>query len=76
MLLGLRLWRWLGAEAIAPSGRPYTFGVAARTVCGLKLALAGSGPAQHLALPIFIGANLFIGYLALRSLAGILTPRG
>lgn len=76
LLLGLRLWRWLGAEAFAPSWWSYTFGIAATTVCGLKLALAGSGPAQHLALPIFIGANLFIGYLALRSLAGVLKPRG
>jgi tellurite resistance protein len=57
LLLGLRLWRWQGAEAIAPSGRPYTFGIAATTVCGLKRAIAGSGPAQHLALPIFIGAK-------------------
>jgi hypothetical protein len=45
----------------------YTFGIAAATVCGLKLALAGVGVAQILAIPIFVGANLFIGYLTLRT---------
>lgn len=75
LLLGLRLGRWLGEEPFAPSYWAYTFGVAATTVCGLKLALAGVAPAQQLAIPIFIGANLFIGYLALRSLGLLLKPR-
>jgi tellurite resistance protein len=36
-------------------------------VCGLKLALAGVGAAQTLSIPIFVAANLFIGYLCLRT---------
>ncbi|MDD2344357.1 MAG: dicarboxylate transporter/tellurite-resistance protein TehA, partial [Tolumonas sp.] len=58
----------LGAQAFAPSYWAYTFGVAATTVSGLKLAAAGLPSAQWLSIPIFIGANLFIGYLAWRTL--------
>ncbi len=67
LLLGLRLGAWLGAQAFAPSYWAYTFGVAATTVSGLKLAAAGLASAQWLSIPIFIGANLFIGYLAWRT---------
>ncbi len=68
LLLTLRLAPWLRAQRFAPSYWAYTFGLAAATVCTLKLAVAGVGPAQALAVPVFLGANLFIGYLALRSL--------
>ena len=67
LLLGVRLGPWLGAQPFSPSYWAYTFGIAAATVCGLKLALAGVGAAQVLAIPIFVGANLFIGYLSLRT---------
>ncbi len=67
LLLGLRLGPWLGAQPFSPSYWAYTFGIAAATVCGLKLALAGVGAAQVLAIPIFVGANLFIVYLSLRT---------
>lgn len=67
LLLALRLWRWLGEQPFAPSYWSYTFGIAAATVSGLKLALAGVPAAGALAIPVFIGANLFIGYLALRT---------
>jgi tellurite resistance protein len=67
LLLGLRLGPWLGAQPFSPSYWAYTFGISAATVCGLKLALAGVGAAQILAMPIFVGANLFIGYLSLRT---------
>ena len=67
LLLGLRLGPWLGAQPFSPSYWAYTFGIASATVCGLKLALAGVAAAQVLAIPIFAGANLFIGYLALRT---------
>ena len=67
LLLGMRLGAWLGAQPFSPSYWAYTFGIAAATVCGLKLALAGVGAAQVLAVPIFVGANLFIGYLSLRT---------
>lgn len=67
LLLGLRLGPWLGAQPFSPSYWAYTFCIATATVCGLKLALAGVGAAQTLAIPIFVGANLFIGYLSLRT---------
>lgn len=67
LLLGLRLGPWLGAQPFSPSYWAYTFGVAAATVCGLKLALAGVGAAQVLAIPVFVGANIFIIYLTLRT---------
>lgn len=67
LLLGLRLGPWLGAQPFAPSYWAYTFGITAATVCGLKLALVGVGAAQILSIPIFVGANLFIGYLSLRT---------
>ena len=68
LLLGLRLKTWLGAQPFSPSYWAYTFGVAAATVCALKLALIGVGAAQILSIPIFIGANIFIGYLLLRTI--------
>lgn len=67
LLLGLRLWRWLGEQPFAPSYWAYTFGIASTTVCALKLAISGVPVAQTLALPIFISANLFIGVLAVRT---------
>lgn len=67
LLLGLRLGPWLGSQPFSPAYWAYTFGISAATVCGLKLALAGIGVAQILAIPIFVGANLFIGYLSLRT---------
>lgn len=67
LMLGIRLGAWLGEQPFAPSYWAYTFGIAAATVSGLKLALAGVPAAQVLAIPLFIGANLFIGYLALRT---------
>ena len=67
LLIGIRLGAWLGEQPFAPSYWAYTFGIAAATVCALKLALAGVPAALVLAIPVFIGANLFIGYLALRT---------
>lgn len=68
LMLGIRLGKWLGSQPFAPSYWAYTFGIAAATVSGLKLALAGVGSAEVIAIPIFIGANLFIGYLSVRTL--------
>jgi tellurite resistance protein len=67
LLLSLRFGSWLGAQPFSPSYWAYTFGISATTVCGLKLTVAGVGAAQLLAVPIFIGANRFIGYLAVRT---------
>ena len=68
LLLGIRLGKWLGAESFAPSYWAYTFGIASATVSGLKLALAGVSTAELIAIPVFISANLFIGYLSIRTL--------
>ena len=67
LLLGIRLGAWLGEQPFAPSYWAYTFGIASATVCGMKLALAGVASAQALSIPVFVGANGFIGYLALRT---------
>jgi tellurite resistance protein len=75
LLLGIRLGPWLGEQPFAPSYWAYTFGVAAATVCGLKLAALGVPAARILAVPVFAGANLFIGYLSLRTLFLLLTRR-
>ncbi|MBV8049484.1 MAG: dicarboxylate transporter/tellurite-resistance protein TehA [Paludibacterium sp.] len=69
LLLGLRLHHWLGEQPFAASYWAYTFGVAATTVSGLKLALAGIPAARILSVPLFAGANLFIGWLLMRTLA-------
>ena len=67
LMLGVRLWRWLGDQPFAPSYWAYTFGVASATVVGLKLALDRIPAAGVLALPVFVCANLFIGYLVIRT---------
>ncbi|MFC3024867.1 dicarboxylate transporter/tellurite-resistance protein TehA [Vibrio zhugei] len=73
LMLGIRLGKWLGAQPFAPSYWAYTFGIAAATVSGLKLALAGVGSAEIIAIPVFIGANLFVGYLSMRTLGMFIT---
>jgi tellurite resistance protein len=75
LLLGVRLGFWLGEQPFAPSYWAYTFGIASSTVCGMKLALAGVSAAQVLTIPVFIGANGFIGYLGLRTLHLFLVRR-
>jgi Tellurite resistance protein and related permeases len=67
LLIGLRLWFWLGEQKFAPSYWAYTFGIASTTTVALKLAAAHVPAAITLAPVIFIGANLFIGTLLLRT---------
>ncbi|MGO4326104.1 dicarboxylate transporter/tellurite-resistance protein TehA [Cupriavidus sp. 2TAF22] len=79
MLLGLRLFRWLGEQPFHHFGSwSYTFGLASAAVGVLQLALAGVPAARALAGPFFLACNLVIGYLALRTagrFAGSLAPR-
>jgi tellurite resistance protein len=75
LLLGIRMKRWLGAQPFSAAYWAYSFGVAAATITGLKLALAGVGAAQLMAIPIFIVANVFIAYLLVRSAYLLLTGR-
>ncbi|WP_374595369.1 dicarboxylate transporter/tellurite-resistance protein TehA [Aquabacterium sp.] len=69
LLLGLRMQPWLGEQPFAMSYWSYTFGVAATTICALKLATSGVDSARILAWPIFVCANAFIGYLTFKSAA-------
>lgn len=73
LLLGLRLRFWLGEQPFSMSYWAYTFGVAAATICGQKLALSGVGAGRILALPVFICANIFIGYLTARTAVLLVT---
>jgi tellurite resistance protein len=79
LVLGMRLFRWLGEGGFSMSYWSYTFGVAATTICCLKLALNGVGAARALSLPVFVLANLFVGYLSVRTarlwFAGRLLPQ-
>ncbi|CAG4894489.1 Tellurite resistance protein TehA [Paraburkholderia saeva] len=81
ILIGMRLGRWLGRHTFSYMWWSYSFGVASATVTCVKLALAGVAAAQILALPVFAGANLFIGYLVVRTIAKVagwgesVTPR-
>jgi tellurite resistance protein len=67
LLLGVRLFRWLGEDGFAMSYWSYTFGIAATTICCLKLALSGVSAARVLSLPVFVCANLFVAYLSVRT---------
>ena len=75
MLLGIRLTSWFGAQPFSPAYWAFTFGIASATVTGLKLALAGVDAAKILSIPVFILANLFIGYLSVRTAYLLLTRR-
>ncbi|MEW9898630.1 dicarboxylate transporter/tellurite-resistance protein TehA [Chitinivorax sp. PXF-14] len=75
LLLGMRMRLWLGEQPFAMSYWSYTFGIAATTICSLKLAISGVASARILSLPIFGCANAFIGYLTLKTFALVLNGR-
>jgi tellurite resistance protein len=75
LLLGMRMGSWLRAQPFSAAYWAYTFGVAAAAITGLKLALAGIGAAKILAIPVFVGANLFVGYLAVRTVYLLFTRK-
>ncbi|MDB6145560.1 MAG: dicarboxylate transporter/tellurite-resistance protein TehA [Pseudomonas sp.] len=68
MLIGLRLKSWLGTQPFGYSWWAFSFGVVSATVTCVKLAANGVPAAATLAMPVFVGANVFIGYLCVRSL--------
>ena len=68
MLVEIRMARWLGAGGFDWTWWAFSFGVVSAAVTCLKLAGRGVPVAQELAVPVFAGANLFIGWLCLRSL--------
>jgi tellurite resistance protein len=65
----LRLVPWLREQPFSHRAWAHTFGIAALPLAALRLAELGQeGPIPILALPLFIGANLAIGWIALRSI--------
>ncbi|WP_457090701.1 dicarboxylate transporter/tellurite-resistance protein TehA [Microvirga sp. P5_D2] len=78
-LVMLRLVPWLRQQPFSPAAWAYTFGVSALPLAALRFVERGqTGPISILAIPLFIGANLVIGWIALRTLrlalAGKLLP--
>ena len=79
-LVMLRLVPWLRQQPFSPAAWAYTFGVSALPLAALRFAERGqTGPISSLAIPLFIGANLVIGWIALRTvrlaITGKLLPR-
>lgn len=75
MLVALRLGRWLSTLPVAQSWWAYTFGLTSATLASIKLALNGSEVALSMAPVLFVVANLFIGFLSLRTLAHAVASR-
>jgi len=65
----LRLVPWLREQPFSHRAWAHTFGIAALPLAALRFVELGQeGPIPMLALPLFIGANLAIGWIALRSI--------
>lgn len=79
-LVMLRLVPWLREQTFSPAAWAYTFGVSALPLAALRFVERGqTGPIAALAAPLFVAANLIIGWIALRTLRlalrGELLPR-
>lgn len=75
-LVMLRLVPWLRTQPFSPAAWAYTFGVSALPLAALRLTERGlAGPSAALAVPIFLAANLIIGWIALRTLVLLLRGR-
>lgn len=67
-LVMVRLVPWLRMQPFSPAAWAYTFGVSALPLASLRLTERGlEGPNGSLAIPLFIVANLFIGWTAIRT---------
>ncbi|SOR28733.1 Tellurite resistance protein TehA [Methylorubrum extorquens] len=65
----VRLVPWLRQQSFSPAAWAYTFGVSALPLAALRLTERGlAGPSASLAVPLFVAANLIIGWIALRTL--------
>ncbi|MDQ0304586.1 dicarboxylate transporter/tellurite-resistance protein TehA [Ancylobacter polymorphus] len=72
-LVMLRLVPWLRQQPFGPGAWGYTFGVASLPLAALKLVEQGAGaPVTQMALALFVAGNLIIGWIALRSLVGVI----
>ncbi len=68
-LVMVRLVPWLRQQPFSPAAWAYTFGVSALPLAALRLTERGlDGPNVFLSLPLFIVANLVIGWIAVRTL--------
>ncbi|WP_246776872.1 dicarboxylate transporter/tellurite-resistance protein TehA [Microvirga sp. VF16] len=79
-LVMLRLVPWLRQQPFSPAAWAYTFGVSALPLAAIRFVERGqTGPIAFFAIPLFIGANLVICWIALRTLRlaikGQLFPR-
>jgi tellurite resistance protein len=75
-LVMLRLVPWLRQQAFSPAAWAYTFGVSALPLAALRFVERGqAGPIACLAIPLFIGANLVIGWITLQTLRLAFTGR-
>jgi tellurite resistance protein len=73
-LVMLRLLPWLRQQPFSPAAWAYTFGVSALPLAALRFVERGqAGLASLLSVPLFIGANLLIGWIASRTLQLALT---
>lgn len=72
-LVTVRLVPWLRQQPFSPAAWAYTFGVSALPLAALRLTERGlEGPSASLAVPLFVAANLIIGWIALRTLSLLL----
>ncbi|BDL37734.1 dicarboxylate transporter/tellurite-resistance protein TehA [Methylorubrum sp. GM97] len=72
-LVMVRLVPWLRQQPFSPAAWAYTFGVSALPLAALRLTERGlEGPSASLAVPLFVTANLIIGWIALRTLGLLL----
>ncbi|MFF9551259.1 dicarboxylate transporter/tellurite-resistance protein TehA [Methylobacterium fujisawaense] len=72
-LVMVRLVPWLRQQPFSPAAWAYTFGVSALPLAALRLTERGlDGPSASLAVPLFVAANLIIGWIALRTLGLLL----
>lgn len=77
LLLGLRMATWLGATRFdARFAWAYSFGIGCAAICAARLAQTSNAAAHLLALPVFIAANVVIGWLGVRTLLQWSRPAG
>src|SRR3954469_10061577 len=72
----LRLWPWLMQFPSGAGAWAFTFGITSMAAVPMRMIeRGGSGPAQWLALPLFVFANLFVFVLGLRTARLAVTGR-
>ena len=75
-LIVARLAPWLRQQPFSTAAWAYTFGIAALPLAALRFVERGqTGPIADLALPLFVAANLIIGWIGLRTLRLVIAGR-